>query len=129
MRRQGGLRRAFLLCFVLVVAPLQALAVPQRGAPAARSPAREASHWIARVGNTFVDVTPTMERIASGGSTPYRHDGTRFHNRERRLAPGHTYTEYVVPTPGISGPGPQRIVIDETGKANYTPDHCERPHR
>jgi guanyl-specific ribonuclease Sa len=80
--------RALLLCFVFVVAPLQALAVPPRGAPAARSPAPAASHWIAQVGNTVVDVTPTMERIASGGTNPHRHDGTRFHNRERRLPQG-----------------------------------------
>jgi guanyl-specific ribonuclease Sa len=115
--------RGFLLCFVFVVAPLQALAVPPGGAPAARSPAPAPSHWIALVGNTVVDLTPTMERIASGVRNLHRHDGTRFHNRERRLPPGHTYTEYVVPTPGVSGPGPQRIVIDETGRAYYTPDH------
>ena len=33
------------------------------------------------------------------------------------------YREYVVPTPGINGAGPQRIVVGRFGEWYYTPDH------
>lgn len=33
------------------------------------------------------------------------------------------YTEYVHPTPGILGPGPQRIVVGQGGEMYYTADH------
>ncbi|UFI47588.1 ribonuclease domain-containing protein [Pseudomonas savastanoi] len=33
------------------------------------------------------------------------------------------YTEYVHPTPGIVGPGPQRIVVGKGGEMYYTADH------
>ncbi|MCC4598359.1 hypothetical protein LL969_22380 [Xanthomonas campestris pv. phormiicola] len=33
------------------------------------------------------------------------------------------YTEYVHPTPGVSGPGPQRIVVGKGGEMYYTPYH------
>lgn len=33
-----------------------------------------------------------------------------------------TYREYVVPTPGIRGPGPMRIVTDGTNMC-FTPNH------
>lgn len=92
---------------------------------AAPSAEARAPRWTAQVNGAAVDLTPTMERIAAGGSNPHRNDGTRFQNRERRLPQGHTYTEYVVPTPGQRGPGPRRIVIDESGKAYYTPDHYD----
>jgi filamentous hemagglutinin len=35
------------------------------------------------------------------------------------------YREYVVPTPGVNGPGPQRIVIGQGGEMYYTPDHYD----
>ena len=33
------------------------------------------------------------------------------------------YREWVHPTPGVSGPGPQRIVTGSGGEVFYTPDH------
>ncbi|MFN8482986.1 MAG: RHS repeat-associated core domain-containing protein [Anaerolineae bacterium] len=35
------------------------------------------------------------------------------------------YTEYVVPTPGYTGVGPQRLVVGQGGEAYYTPDHYQ----
>lgn len=94
-------------------------AAPSGDAP--RGPAH--GRFFASVDGARVDVTATMQRIASGGRNEHRNDGTPFQNRERRLPLGRGYTEYVVPTPGGHGPGPQRIVIDDGGKAYYTPDH------
>lgn len=79
--------------------------------------------FFAAVDGSPVDVTETMQRIASGGRNEHRNDGTPFQNRERRLPRDHSYTEYVVPTPGVHGPGPRRIAVDESGQAYYTPDH------
>ena len=103
--------RSLLLALLLLLVGCDALGRPPR--------------WTAQVGSTAVDVTPTMERIAAGGSNPHRNDGTRFQNRERRLPQGHSYTEYVVPTPGQRGPGPKRVVVDDAGNAWYTPDHYD----
>ena len=52
----------------------------------------------------------------------------------RALSPNNTggylpqdvlYKEYVVPTAGVPGPGPQRIVIGNDGNWYYTPDHYD----
>ena len=74
-----------------------------------------------------LDLTATLVRIAKGESFPHRNDGGVFGNRERRLprqASGY-YREYVHPTPGVSGPGPQRLVIGKGGDVWYTPDHYD----
>jgi RHS repeat-associated protein len=73
-----------------------------------------------------VDVGPTLERIAAGKKLPYPHDATVFRNLEQRLplkSDPKYYQEFVHPTPGISGAGPQRVVIGKGGEAFYTPDH------
>jgi len=78
-----------------------------------------------------VDLQPTLDRIASGGAPLSRNDGTVFQNRpvngEQLLPvqPAGYYTEYVVPTPGINGPGPQRIITGKGGEIYYTPDHYQ----
>ena len=74
-----------------------------------------------------VDLGPTLDRIGRGGKAPYRQDGTVFGNREGRLPrkPSGWYREYVVPTPGVSGAGPQRLVVGKDGEVYYTPDHYE----
>jgi guanyl-specific ribonuclease Sa len=74
-----------------------------------------------------VDLGPTLDRIARGEKYPHRNDGAVFGNREGRLPkkPKGWYREYVVPTPGQKGPGPQRIVLGREGEAFYTPDHYE----
>ncbi|MHB2079454.1 VENN motif pre-toxin domain-containing protein [Pseudomonas asiatica] len=72
-----------------------------------------------------VDLGPTIDRIKSGGSFPHRNDGSIFQNRGGDLPqkPAGYYKEYVHPTPGVSGPGPQRIVVGKGGEMYYTADH------
>ncbi|MCA9547477.1 MAG: hypothetical protein KC613_23900, partial [Myxococcales bacterium] len=50
-----------------------------------------------------------------------------FQNRERRLPrrPAGSYREYVHPTPGVRGAGPQRIIVDGGGPWYYSPDHYQ----
>lgn len=67
----------------------------------------------------------TLNRITRGERFPYRNDGSIFGNREGLLpeqAFGY-YREYVHPTPGVRGPGAQRIIIGRAGEVYYTPDH------
>ena len=72
-----------------------------------------------------IDLGPTIERIERGEGNRHRNDGTTFQNREGRLPrkPSGYYKEYVHPTTGINGPGPQRIIIGKEGEIWYTPDH------
>ncbi len=72
-----------------------------------------------------IDLKPTLDRIARGEANRHRNDGTTFQNRENRLPrkPSGYYTEYVNPTPGDNGPGPQRIIIGKKDDVWYTPDH------
>jgi RHS repeat-associated protein len=72
-----------------------------------------------------VDLKPTLDRIRSGGGFPHRNDGSVFRNREGLLPqqPGGYYTEFVHPTPGVNGPGPQRVITGQGGELYYTPDH------
>lgn len=74
-----------------------------------------------------VDLTPTIERIQRGESNRHKNDGTTFQNREGRLPrkTGGYYKEYVHPTPGVNGPGPQRLIFGKEGEIWYTPDHYE----
>uniref|UniRef100_UPI001C937AFB VENN motif pre-toxin domain-containing protein n=1 Tax=Yersinia similis TaxID=367190 RepID=UPI001C937AFB len=87
-----------------------------------------------KTGQTFsgtVDLKPTLDRIASGGTYPHRNDGTVFKNLPDRdtskiglpSQPIGYYKEYVHPTPNISGPGPQRVIVGKNGEAYYTNDH------
>ena len=78
-----------------------------------------------------VDLKPTLDRISSGVKLPHRNDGSIFQNRpnvgktipELPVKPAGYYKEYVHPTPGVTGPGPQRIVTGQGGEIYYTPDH------
>lgn len=72
-----------------------------------------------------VDLKPTLDRIAAGTKLSHRNDGAVFGNREGRLPkqPAGYYREFVHPTPGVNGPGPQRIVTGRGGEVFYTPDH------
>ena len=81
-----------------------------------------------RTGKVFegtVDLGPTLDRIRRGEKWPHMNDGSVFKNKEGLLPKRKEgyYTEYVHPTPGVTGPGPQRIVIGKGGEAFYTPDH------
>ena len=77
--------------------------------------------------NGIVDMQPTVDRINSGGAFPSANDGTIFQNREGLLPTQSSgyYNEYVVPTPGVSGPGPMRIVTGQGGELYFTPDHYQ----
>lgn len=74
-----------------------------------------------------IDLTPTLDRIERGERNAHRNDGSTFGNREGRLPrkPSGYYTEYVHPTRGIDGPGPQRVILGKAGDVWYTPDHYE----
>lgn len=75
-----------------------------------------------------IDVAPTLARIDRDQRlSQYRNDGITFQNREGRLPkkPSGHYREWVHPTPGVGGPGPQRIVTGKTGEAYYTHDHYD----
>jgi guanyl-specific ribonuclease Sa len=80
-----------------------------------------------------VDLKATLDRIKAGESFPHRRDGSIFENR---ITPGRKssplpvkppgyYREFVHPTPGIQGPGVQRIVIGKDGEIYYSPDHYD----
>ncbi|MFO1019660.1 MAG: ribonuclease domain-containing protein [Planctomycetales bacterium] len=72
-----------------------------------------------------MDLRPEIARIKEGEKLPFSHDGTIFQNREGRLpkkGEGY-YREWVVLTPGQSGPGPQRIITGKGGEMYYTFDH------
>ncbi len=75
--------------------------------------------------NGTIDLQPTYERISRGELNPHRNDGSTFENREQILPvqPSGYYTEWVVPTPGVSGPGSQRIITGQNGEIWYTADH------
>lgn len=72
-----------------------------------------------------IDLQPTLDRIRRGERNSHRNDGTTFQNRERRLPvqPAGYYREYVHPTEGLSGPGPQRVIVGRGGEVWYTADH------
>ena len=74
-----------------------------------------------------VDIQPTLERIGNGGPPISRNDGSVFRNSDQLLPkqPYGYYAEYVVPTPGISEPGTQRIVVGKGGEIYYTPNHYQ----
>ncbi len=78
-----------------------------------------------------IDLKPTLDRIAAGKTFPHRNDGAVFQNRpppgnRQPLLPKQPsgyYHEYVQPTPGIGGPGPQRVILGRNGEIYYTSDH------
>lgn len=110
-------------------APAGRSQAPRRGAPAGDGVVIEGLALRDADGRTIyrgaIDLAPTLERIAAGKRLRFPNDGATFQNRERRLPgrPAGYYREWVVPTPGESGPGPQRLVTGEEGEIWYTPDH------
>jgi guanyl-specific ribonuclease Sa len=73
------------------------------------------------VGHGTVDLRATLEGIQSGKLSPrdiFRNDQGLLPRR----GPGY-YQEFVHPTPGVSGAGPQRIIRGQGGELYYTPDH------
>jgi guanyl-specific ribonuclease Sa len=74
-----------------------------------------------------IDLEDTLDRISRGERGIHGNDGSVFQNREKRLPqkPSGYYREWVHPTTGLRGPGPQRIVTGKNGEIYYTPDHYE----
>lgn len=72
-----------------------------------------------------IDLQPTLNRIAAGKKLTFRNDGIVFQNREGRLPKKESgfYHEWVHPTKGLGGPGPQRVVTGKGGEIYYTHDH------
>ncbi len=76
-------------------------------------------------------LSETIKRIDQGGKFPHRNDGSVFKNyppkgQSTPLLPEQPtgyYREYVHPTPGIEGPGMQRVIYGNGGDIYYTPDH------
>jgi hypothetical protein len=75
-----------------------------------------------------VDLQPTWTRIQRGEKLPKESaDGAVFSNRGNRLpkrAKGY-WREWIHPTDGIGGAGPQRIIVGGGGEIFYTPDHYD----
>lgn len=71
------------------------------------------------------DVQNTIARIKAGQAYPHRNDGSVFRNAQGLLPlkPDGYYREWVHPTPGIRGPGAQRVVTGQGGEAYFSPDH------
>jgi filamentous hemagglutinin len=63
--------------------------------------------------------------VASPGTNPHPNDGSIFRNKEGQLPaqPQGYYREWVHPTPGVNGPGAQRVVTGAGGEMYFTPDH------
>ncbi len=79
-----------------------------------------------------VDLRPVIRKIAAGSLRPDTADGWKiFNNYERRLPQKRRgyYYEVRVPTAGLRGPGPQRLVYGAEGEIYYTADHYETFHR
>ncbi len=73
------------------------------------------------IGRGTVDVRATVEGIQSGRLSPkdiFRNDQGLLPKQGPRY-----YQEFVHPTPGVSGAGPQRIIRGQGGELYYTPDH------
>jgi ribonuclease T1 len=125
-----------LLSWIVVIAMLTIFVlISQRGL---KTPARRAAD---ATGATAIDATAasdelrggqtnvaaTLERIKAGERLSFRQDGSVFQNRERHLpqrSEGY-YHEFVVPTPGDSGPGARRIVQGQGGEYYLSVDHYD----
>jgi len=72
-----------------------------------------------------IDLTETLDRIDAGRRLRFANDGSVFQNREGRLPrkPAGHYREFVHPTLGLGGPGPQRVVVGADDEIYYTSDH------
>lgn len=88
-------------------------------------PGARATTDIVATTNGLVNVRSTIDRIKAGDKLPHRHDGSVFQNREGLLPKqidGY-YREFVHPTPGVKGPGAQRVIQGQNGELYYSPDH------
>jgi ribonuclease T1 len=74
-----------------------------------------------------IDLARTLDRIERGERHSHRNDGGTFRNLEDRLPTKSSgyYREYVHPTEGLDGPGPQRVILGQGGEVYYTADHYQ----
>ncbi len=82
--------------------------------------------WVA-IEDLPVEAEETLVLIDDGGPFPYDRDGITFGNFEGIL-PDHSrgyYTEYTVPTPGLSHRGARRVVVGNNDEYYWTEDHYE----
>lgn len=85
--------------------------------------------WTGKIRNDVtakdLNLTSSVERIKNGEAHPHKNDGVEFQNKEKILPiqKKDYYREYVHPTEGVKGAGPQRIVIGKQGEWYYSPDH------
>jgi RHS repeat-associated protein len=70
-------------------------------------------------------VQPTIDRVNAGIPDPHPNDRSIYGNRNGALPlqPYGYYREYVIRTPGVAGPGPQRLIIGAGGDIYYSPLH------
>lgn len=115
--------------FVLPLLLLLGLTLTFNGSASAREPAPQMG--TVRLADLPREAHQTLALIKAGGPFPYEKDGTRFHNREKRLPiqPSGYYTEYTVRTPGEKTRGARRIVAGGDPRASgeyfYTDDHYD----
>jgi hypothetical protein len=66
----------------------------------------------------------TLERIQLNRTLPQGHDGELFadHGHQLPRKPKGHYRQYVLPTPHLEGPGPQRIVVGRDAEIFYSAD-------
>jgi hypothetical protein len=73
-----------------------------------------------------VDLMKTIDRIRNGGPKLGKNDGEPYNNKTqpqvREKPPGY-WREYVVETPGMTGPGKQRLLVGGKGEIVYTNNH------
>ena len=75
-----------------------------------------------------VDLSDALRRIRDNALAPNDSEGWKvFGNYERLLPqrPRGWYREMRIPTRGLRGPGPQRLVYGRGGEVYWTPDHYQ----
>jgi RHS repeat-associated protein len=95
------------------------LGVMPIGPPRFLSSVRVVQHGVL-VGEGTIDLAPALTRVKAGVG----YSGI-FKNLGKPLPaqqPGY-YTKYVVPTQGVAGAGPQRLIVGAGGEIYYTADH------
>jgi ribonuclease T1 len=137
--KHGGILMRLLSWLVVVAMLTIFVLISQRGlkTPARRAteaPAATATETATATASTGdvlrggqLDVAATLNRIKSGERLSFRHDGSVFQNRERRLpqrSEGY-YHEFVLPTPGENGPGARRIIQGQGGEYYLSVDHYD----
>ena len=80
-----------------------------------------------KISEGWVELRSTLKRIEKNQKYPYRNDGSILKNRENLLPKQNFgyYREFVLPTPGVNGPGPQRIILGRNTEIYYSHNHYQ----